>query len=73
MKTGTPTPGLQSRDVVPDKALAGHSTGPPTQPQGRVFGKSPAATAQSDSTGTDDPQERENLRQASSPTSAVES
>ena len=67
MKTGTPTPGLQSRDVVPDKALAGHSNDPPEQPKGRVFGRSPEPSR----ADSDTPQESENLAQASAPTAGT--
>ncbi len=58
-----------SKDPAPGLPVAG----------GTIFGNSPVRRApitrhlaRADS-GTDDPQEQENLRQASSPTSAVES
>lgn len=48
--------------VVPDSRLDGHSNGPPEQPKGRVFGRSPEPS-RADSGGSDDPGEVENLRQ----------
>jgi hypothetical protein len=59
MKSGGATFGLQSRDVVPDKDLAGHSNPTEPQPRGRVFGESPARA---------DDAERDNLKAESEPT-----
>jgi hypothetical protein len=55
--TGNATPGLQSRDVVPDKTLAKQSNAPPTTKE--IFGESPARA---------DDAEQDNLANASQPT-----